>query len=328
MKVVERKSPFIKQFGGAGDNEIVCFKFWQAVVASGCPGKCAYCFLPTQRPYITGRYDVQGTLFSNLRDIEIEARRWLRQQQQPAGLIVGENQDGLAFEGAYKNLLGVTPLELLIPLFEDANPYGHDLVVLSKFTSTSHAEALGIPKHTIFSWSLSLRPISERYEKGVASLRARLEKAAEMKARGFRIRFRLDALAPVENWEDELAWIVKQINDIQPEMLTIGALRASNPTALKRAAEKLGRDGAIFDFIETKDASNFKHRTNDEFHTAAFVKIREQLSRGIKLGLCKEELTLWQQAGVFWQGCHCLKDAEDLITTPRLHLIGRTASNA
>src|SRR5436309_11896946 len=104
MKVTRRSSPFLKQFSGPGENEIVCFKFWQAVIASGCPGECAYCFLQTQYPYRRGLYDIKGTLFENLREIVPEARNWLR-QGRPAALILGENQDGLGFEGAYKRLL-------------------------------------------------------------------------------------------------------------------------------------------------------------------------------------------------------------------------------
>ena len=140
MFSIDRAGSFIKQFSGPGENNIICFKFWQAVIASGCPGECAYCFLQTQYPYRTGLYDLKGTLFNNLRDILPEARRWLT-QPVPAGLILGENQDGLAFEGPYKKALGVTPLELLIPLFTDENPVRHLLIVLSKFTSTSYAEA-------------------------------------------------------------------------------------------------------------------------------------------------------------------------------------------
>src|SRR5687768_10244232 len=117
MQLSTRIGSFLKQFGGPGENDIVCFKFWQAVVASGCPGECSYCFLQTQYPYRTGRYDIKGTLFTNLEEIVPQTRRWLLHQTTPTGLIVGENQDGLAFERPYKRLLGKTPLELLIPLF-------------------------------------------------------------------------------------------------------------------------------------------------------------------------------------------------------------------
>ncbi len=322
MITTNRAGSFIKQFSGPGDNNIICFKFWQAVVASGCPGECAYCFLQTQYPYRTGIYDLKGTLFENLREIVPEAERWLR-QVEPAGLIIGENQDGLAFEGPYKKHLSITPLELLIPLFAnpDTNPTGHTLIVLSKFTSTQYAEALGPSSNVIFSWSLSLPTISEQYEQKVAPLHARLKKAAEMKLAGYRIRFRLDALAPIPNWQAELKEVVERINRISPEMLTIGALRASNAGALRRAAEKNGRDSSIFDHIATVDPSGFKHRTEHDFHIRAFRMIKDFLNPSVALGLCKEDVTVWQEIGATWQGCHCLFDTKDRIAKDRVGVL-------
>lgn len=322
MLTVKRSSRFIKQFDGPGQGSIVCYRFHQAVIASGCPGECAYCFLQNLHPYRSGRYDLKGTLFSNLRDIVPEARRWLKQHDRPAGLIVGENQDGLAFEGSYKDALGVTPLELLIPLFENENPVGHTLIVLSKFTSTQYAEALGPAKNLVFSWSLSLPSVSRKYEQRVASLGARMAKAAVLKTAGYRIRFRLDALCPVvPNWQEELIAIVERINDLHPEMLTIGALRASNVTALRRAAMVNGRDGSVFDHIDAPDPSGFKYRTDRGFHTAAFRLIRETLKSSIPLGLCKEDISMWHAAETPWQGCHCLHGTGDGITAERALLL-------
>jgi hypothetical protein len=145
-----------------------------------------------------------------------------------------------------------------------------------------------------------------------------------MKRDGYRVRFRLDALAPIPDWRDELRQIVGSINEVEPEMLTLGALRATNPTALRQAAERNGRNAGIFDYIKTVDPSAFKHRTDDDFHTEAFKTVKALLKPSIRLGLCKEDLSLWQKTGVEWQGCHCLHGAEDLITTPRLHLLERT----
>lgn len=320
MKTTTRAGTFIKQFSGPGENNIVCFRFWQAVIASGCPGECSYCFLQTQYPYRSGNYDLKGTLFENLRDIEFEAHRWLL-QPRPAGLILGENQDGLAFEGAYKKLLGVTPLELLYPLFRDHNPIGHLLIILSKFTSTQYAEAFGPSPNVVFSWSLSLPTISQDYEKRVATLDARLNKAKEMKKAGYRIRFRLDALAPIPRWRSELREVMARINEIGPEMLTIGALRASNASALRRAAENNGRDASIFEYIASVDPSGFKQRTEDEFHVDIFQRIRTQLRGEIKLGLCKEDASMWQEIGADWQGCHCLHGTTDKITEGRLQVL-------
>lgn len=322
MFTTHRAGSFIKQFSGAGENNIVCFKFWQAVVASGCPGECSYCFLQTQYPYRSGNYDIKGTLFENLKDIVPEVKRWLR-QETPAGLIIGENQDGLAFEGPYKKSLGVTPLELLIPLFNNENPIGHTLIILSKFTSTAYAESFGPSPNVVFSWSLSLPTISRDYEKKVASLEARLNKANEMKRAGYRIRFRLDALAPIPRWRSELREVMARINEIRPEMLTIGALRASNAGALRRAAESNGRDGSIFDYIATVDPSGFKHRTEQEFHIDAFQRIKKLLRPEIALGLCKEDASMWQEISAEWQGCHCLQGKKDSICKDRVKVLDR-----
>lgn len=316
MKVTRRQGGFIKQFGGPGENEIVCFKFWQAVVASGCPGECAYCFLQTQTPYRRGLYELKGTLFENLRDMVPEAQVWLN-QPQPAGLIIGENQDGLAFELPYKRLLGVTPLELLIPLFAKANPHGHTLIVLSKFLNTEFAEALGPNPHVVFSWSLSLPSISRQYEKKVAPLEKRLALAARLKAAGWRIRFRLDALAPVAGWEEDLDKIMDQINQVGPEMLTIGTMRASNLAALKQTAARNGRDATIFDYVHEKDPSGFKYRVEETFHIEVFRLVAQLLNPETSLGLCKEDLSVWKAVGLRWRGCHCLHSAADVIVGER-----------
>ncbi len=144
-----------------------------------------------------------------------------------------------------------------------------------------------------------------------------------MKNAGYRIRFRLDALAPIPRWEEELAEVMGRINEIEPEMLTIGALRASNKTHLRRAAEINNRDASIFDHIASLDPSGFKHRTDGEFHTSAFRRIKELLLPGIALGLCKEDATLWQDVGATWQGCHCLHGINDVITTDRIQVLNQ-----
>lgn len=320
MLTKTRSGSFLKQFVGAGDNNIICFKFWQAVVASGCPGECAYCFLQTQYPYRSKMYDIKGTLFENLIDIVPETRKWLKQSQRQ-GLIIGENQDGLAFESPYKKLLGITPLELLIPLFQNENPNGHTLIILSKFTSTKYAEVFGPSPHVVFSWSLSLPSISQKYEKKVASLKARLQKALQMNNDGYRIRFRLDALAPIANWEIELESVMRQINEVAPEMLTIGALRSSQKTNLRRAAETNNRDGSIFDYIADKDPSKFKYRTDGDFHQQVFKRVKELIDPKIALGLCKEDVSMWQAAKLNWQGCHCLDGKDDKIARERVKLL-------
>ena len=317
MKIVHRSSKFVRQFCGPGDNQIVCFKFWQAIVASGCPGECSYCFLQTQYPYRNGNYCLKGTLFENIIDIVPEIKYWLKKENS-SGLIIGENQDGLAFEKPYKKLLGYTPLELLFPLFIEHNPYNNLLVILSKFINTEYVEKFGPSNNIVFSWSLSFPTISNKFEKKVTPFYKRLKKAEDFKNKGYRIRFRLDALAPIQNWEKDLNNIVKEINNIEPEMLTVGSLRASNSKALKIACEKNKRDSTILNYLENKDPSNFKYRTNSKFHVDCFQLIKDDLSPFIKFGLCKEDKSIWKNINAKWQGCNCLSGTYDKIVIERM----------
>jgi hypothetical protein len=146
-----------------------------------------------------------------------------------------------------------------------------------------------------------------------------------MKKAGYRIRFRLDALAPIPGWEKELDTVMALVNEIQPEMLTIGALRATNPTTLRRLAERNQRDTSIFDHLATVDPSGFKHRTNDEFHVSIFRQIKRLLTPGVALGLCKEDASIWQDVKVSWNGCHCLHSKQDRVVTERITITRRNS---
>ncbi len=76
VKLAERGSHFIRQFSGPGeDSQIVCFKFWQLMVAGGCPYRCAYCFLQTV-PWFRFRPDeLYGLVYTNFEDMVAEIKK-------------------------------------------------------------------------------------------------------------------------------------------------------------------------------------------------------------------------------------------------------------
>ncbi|MDA2912556.1 hypothetical protein MYX77_01100 [Acidobacteriia bacterium AH_259_A11_L15] len=319
MKVVEREGPFIKRFSGPDEESaIICFKFWQGVIASGCAGKCDYCWLQTQSPYSTGRYELTGTLFSNLPErLPAELAKWLT-FPVPRALIFGENQDGLGFEHPYKRMFGVTPLEIAIPMFSDpsVNRVGHKLIVLSKFDSVDYARTFPPNPNVIFSWSVSSEWVSSHHEKGVAPLERRLTCAELMKSDGSPVRFRLDPMIPHEGWQQDYAQTIARINAIKPEMVTIGALRATNKNKLKQAAKRNKRDGSIFNILTEKDPSDFKWRIplNQQIDLFSFAIM--QVDSHVVPALCKEDETIWRAVdkclkakghpGLTFRGCHCV----------------------
>src|SRR5881275_657238 len=73
-----QRGQFIKQFQGPeADSGIVCFKFWQLVHASGCPFRCAYCFLQTTTFFGFNKTALMGQVYSNWQQMVEEVKAWL-----------------------------------------------------------------------------------------------------------------------------------------------------------------------------------------------------------------------------------------------------------
>ena len=302
------RSSFIKQFHcPEPECGVVCFPFWELVAAAGCPYQCAYCFLQGTLSYIFGRYPLRGVLFENWPDMLEEVERWLA-HPVPRMMVLGELQDGLAFDGAYKRLAGRSLTEMLIPLF--AAQKKHKLLFLTKSVLTRYAAALPPSKQVIFSWSVNAEEAAKRWENGAPSPFRRLESAGIMKDLGWPVRIRLDPLIPFSGWQCGYGEIIERINRLSPEMVTIGALRAS--PNLPRHAKAFGRDTSVFKLLTTKDPGGFKYRLPDRVHLEMLRFAVERLDRSrIKVALCKEHRSVWTALGLDFQGCHCLLGKDD-----------------
>src|SRR5262249_53685408 len=129
---VERRAEFIKQFHGPDEGSgIVCFRFWELLVAWGCPFECSYCFLQSN-PYAKFNPEaLTGLVPSNWPHMFNQVDHWLTARTARV-LVVGEPQDGLAFENAYSQLTGTALTHHLIPLFSRQDR--HRLLFLTKST--------------------------------------------------------------------------------------------------------------------------------------------------------------------------------------------------
>lgn len=313
MKIGKR-GQFIRRFHGPSEgSEIVCFKFWQLAAAMGCPYRCAYCFLQTV-PYFRFNPDaLYGLVYRNVDDMVDEIREWL-EDPIPKMMIVGELQDGLVFDTAYKKVTGQPLTHRIIPLF--AAQRRHRLIFLTKSAEVQHALEIPSTDRAIFSWSVNAEYVGTTWETGTPPPSKRLEAAARMKAAGWPIRFRLDPMVPYDGWRDGYAAAIDAINALEPEMVTIGALRATSMKSLKAAAVANGREASIFEFLtEEKDPSGFKYRIKPDLQLELFRFAIERLAKGSAIpALCKEDRTLWEQLGMKFRGCHCLLDGSDSLS--------------
>jgi len=312
MKYGQRASSFIRRFAGPGeDSSIVCFKFWQLVPAGGCPYRCAYCFLQTVPWFRFNPDQLYGLVYTNIDDMLNELKEWL-EDPVPKMLIVGELQDGLVFDTAFKKVTGKPLTHWIIPLF--ANQKRHRLIFLTKSTETRHALKLTPTDRVVFSWSVNAEEVARKWEHGTPLPSKRFDAAEEMKKAGWPIRFRLDPMVPYDNWKIGYSEAIKRINAIRPEMVTLGALRATSAKALRRASKANERDDSIFDYlVEEKDPSGFKYRIRLESQVEMFRFAVKGLRGNITPALCKEDESLWRKIGLKFNGCHCLLGKKDSV---------------
>jgi spore photoproduct lyase len=305
---VAERGRFIKQFSGPdADSGVVCFKFWQLVHASGCPFRCAYCFLQTTTYFRFNKAALMGQVYGNWEQMVEEVKEWLS-CPTPRMLIIGELQDGLAFDSAYAAVTGKPLTHHLIPLF--ASQKHHRLIFLTKSTLIKHALKLDPTPQVVFSWSVNAESVGRRWELGAPLPSRRFAAAAMMREAGWPIRFRLDPMIPYhdaqEDWRAGYNEAIERINDLAPEMVTIGALRAST-RGLATAAEKNGRPTDLFDYLSEKDPSGFKYRLPFEQQVEMYRFAIDRLDRRrIIPALCKEDVSVWKAIGLEFDGCHCL----------------------
>lgn len=324
---VTHRRAFIKQFSGPDEGSgVVCFKFWQLVHASGCPFRCAYCFLQTTAFFRYNKSALMGLVYENWQQMLAEVGEWLA-APAPRMLIVGELQDGLAFDSAYAAVTGKPLTHHLIPLF--ASQDRHRLIFLTKSTLIKHALELEPTRQVVFSWSVNAERVGKRWEQGAPLPSRRFVAAAKMQEAGWPIRFRLDPMIPYredgEDWRTGYATATERINALEPEMVTLGALRASS-MGLATAARKNDRPTDLFQYLSEKDPSGFKYRLPFEQQVEMYRFVLDRLDKkAIVPALCKEDVSVWKAVGLKFDGCHCLLSgpsvANELISTKRFRSV-------
>ena len=180
--------------------------------ANGCPFECQYCYLN-----LTLRHWPEPTVFSNTARMYQEIRDWLYATPKPSVLNAGELSDSLVWDREIKFT------ENLVPLF--AGQDRHKLLLLSKSAAISDLLKLPPTPQVITSFTVNAEAVSAKFERKAPAPEKRLAAARALKLRGWPVRLRVDPLIPVPDWEEQYGRLADEINEIQPDTLTLGSLR-------------------------------------------------------------------------------------------------------
>jgi len=223
--------------------------------------------------------------------IEKAVKSFINCMKHPAVLNTGELGESLMGENQKPPFS-----EFIVTLLKDTP---HKVLFLAKGTYVKNFIKNNWQKNMILSWSINSPKVARRYEKGAPNPLSRIEAARLCYEAGYRVRFRLDPMVPVdpptlntpllkttEEWREEYSGIVGAMFDrIRPERITLGTLRGL-PATLAVAVNKEWTK-----YLDEKSNWGRKPSLLTRFNMFKFAikQIRKQSGgRRVKIGICKE----------------------------------------
>lgn len=271
----ERKSNFVRLFDKTPPG-VCCPHFYELVLSNGCPFDCSYCYLR-----LTFRGNTQPTLFTN---------GW-----EKVKFEIDTVPEGVFSTGELADSLAVLP-----PLLPNSIDYFSSLenkflLLVTKSVNVDILRQRNPSNQVILSFSVNSLPAAEKFERVAPSPEKRLETAAEMIERGWRVRIRLDPVI-VESGIGYYQHICKQIAAINPDRVTVGTLRQY--PGLFRFAPNAPKSG----LTRAKDGRM-------RYPVTERAKVYEQIASwlGFQPSLCKETEEMWNILGWSFEGCNCTR---------------------
>lgn len=294
----ERKSKFVDIFRTTPANT-VCPNFYVLAHADGCSfaPQCSYCYLKSSFWFLRS-----PEVFTNFDKMIAETRAWLaRDELESYVLNTGNLSDSLVFEEA-RPLIG-----RLVELFrEEAEAKGrrHSLLLVTKGGTRECAPLLEAApcRNVIVSFSVNSPEAARDHERGAAPVEDRFAAARELKARGWRVRLRIDPMILGYDY----AWTIEQVRAFAPERVTLGTLRAE--ANLPKFVEN-----GLFDALEpapppaSPTARKGLSRYPKNTRLALYRQAVEALRGLCPIGLCEETPDIWDALGLDKgaKSCNC-----------------------
>lgn len=271
---------------------IVCPHFWELVWATGCPYKCAWCYLQGTfygdvTPKFFDRSELKEQIVNFFSEIEhLSDRSFV--------LNTGELADSLMGE------FGEEPFsKFVIELFERQNK--HKVLFLTKSANIRNLLKINPHSQVIVSFSLNADLVATRWEKGAPPVTDRIEAAREASEAGYETRVRIDPMVPVSDWQTHYQDLLDQIFDnFIPERITLGTLRGLAKTI------KFSKDNSWVAYLGEESGWGKKIEFDLRYLMyATTIKYLREKENYTNVAICKETKDMWQKLGMDWTNCRC-----------------------
>jgi len=288
----ERKSKFVDIFRTTPTNT-VCPNFYVLAHADGCSfsPQCSYCYLKSSIWYLDG-----PEVFTNTEKMLREIHAWIATDDLESYVLnMGNLSDSLAFESARP------VMARLVELFRaeaEAEGRRHSLLLVTKGGTAECRGLLGLEpcRNVVASFSVNAPEAARTHERGAAPVEDRLQAARDLKAKGWRVRLRIDPMILGFDY----AWIIDQVRRLVPERVTLGSLRAEK--SLPRYV-----NNGILSQLEMPDDGKGLARYPREQRLALYRQAVDALAGLCPIGLCEETPDVWEALGLDTaaKSCNC-----------------------
>jgi len=273
----------------------VCPNFFVLDHAHGCTFRplCRYCYLKD------GVYDMTPFAYGDRAALLAEVSAWIADDGHEVFLAnAGNLSDSFAFEDR-------RPLAAdLVDLFRrEAEAAGkpHTLLFVTKGARREAAALDGLApcRNVIVSFSVNAAEAARDHERGAPAPAERLDFAARLQEKGWRVRVRLDPMMVGYGYGE----VVEDLRRLAPERVTLGTLRADPPLA-PRLPESLRRP------LSPPEAKGGLWRYPRADRLALYGPAVEGLRGTATLALCEETPDVWLALGLDPErkACNCLPD--------------------
>ena len=285
-------------------DRVVCQTGYGFHSGRGCLFKCDYCAIEDVLALATNHEDLLDRLDPEVRRVE-----------GPTLWKWDNGTDTLCFEPE----MGAS--ELFVDYFAQFDD--KFLMTYSKSDNVDHLLPLDHGGQTICCWTLNARTQSRDIERDAATMEERIEAARKCQQAGYNVRFRLSAVCPVHNWEQEHRDMFDMLfANVSPDVISLETLsRMPRPEMFGNVM-----DASMFDprFVEAIRSGAEEMEGNiwgpipdnerEEIYRFLIAEIRLR-SPDTPVSLCQEPPHMWERLSDVldmppdYYACCCAKDS-------------------